>query len=422
LVAITLLRVDCRYDVFHDRVLVTGLDETATSESFEGFDQIAVLLRHQVLLKWGFDPGQQNIIDALRLECIKHTFDPVREYLDGLKWDGRPRIDRWLTTYCHVADTPLNRAFGRKWLLAGVRRVRQPGCKFDYMLVLEGPQRQGKSTLLRILAGEGNFSDAEILGCDKREQQEAVQGVWIYEIGELEGMSKADVTSIKLFLSKTHDSARPAYGRSKVDRPRRCVFCGTTNDEGYLRDPTGNGRFWPANCGLRLIDVEGAARDRDQLWAEAAAAEAAGETLTLPPELWSAAGVEQRARVNQDAWEDLLERRLAGLREEVKEGQYSIGIDSSGGREWRVASGYLLGPVLGIPIERQTNAVTKRLAEVMRTLGWTKPNSSIRVGSVICRAFTKAIEEPKPVEVVAPPLQGPQRPFRRPRLGRQSWS
>jgi predicted P-loop ATPase len=243
LVAIKLLKVECRYDVFHDKIHVVNLSNVAISESVEGFEQIALLLRRKVLLEWGFDPGKQLMEDALRLECLDHTFDPVREYLDGLKWDGVPRIDRWLVRYCGCDDTALNRAFGRKWLVAGVRRVRQPGCKFDTMLVLEGYQGQGKSTLFLVLAGgEENFSDAEIIGDDKKEQQEAVQGVWIYEIGELEGMTKHDVTAIKLFLSKTHDRARPAFGRARVDRARRCVFAGTTNDDKYLRDTTGNRR------------------------------------------------------------------------------------------------------------------------------------------------------------------------------------
>jgi virulence-associated protein E len=282
LVAIKLLKVECSYDVFHDKIHVTNFDDIAESESVEGFEHIALLLRRKVLLEWGFDPGRQFMEDALRLECLDHTFDPVREYLDGLKWDGVPRIDGWLTRYCGADDTPLNRAFGRKWLVAGVRRVRQPGCKFDTMLVLEGYQGQGKSTLLLILAGgDENFSDAEIIGDDKKEQQEAVQGVWIYEIGELEGMTKHDVTSIKLFLSKTHDRARPAFGRARVDRARRCVFAGTTNDDKYLRDTTGNRRVWPVKV-RGLIDLDAVRRDRDQLWAEAATAETAGEPLTLP--------------------------------------------------------------------------------------------------------------------------------------------
>jgi predicted P-loop ATPase len=347
--------------------------------------------------------------EALRLECLEHTYDPVREYLDGLKWDGKPRIDEWLMQYCDAADTPLNRAFGRKALLAGVRRVRQPGCKFDPMLVLEGIQGQGKSSMLKLLAGgDENFSDAEIIGSDKREQQEAVQGVWIYEVGELEGMSKHDVTAIKLFLSKSHDSARPAYGRTRADRPRRCIFVGTTNDEGYLRDPTGNRRFWPVKLHAKLIDLDGVARDRDQLWAEAAFVEATGEPLMISSDLWGAASIEQQARVTQDAWEDLIERKLAGLREDkVKDGVYSVGINDNGDREWRVASSYLLGmDVLNIPVERQSNPVTKRLAEVMRTLGWST-GKTIRVGKQPCRGFTKPIDEPKPLveqNVVAEPI------------------
>src|SRR5262249_3236385 len=104
LVAIKMLKVECSYDVFHDKIHVTNLDDVATSESFEGFDQIALLLRRKVLLEWSFDPGQQHVEHALRLECLDHTFDPVREYLDALKWDGVPRIDGWLTRYCGADD------------------------------------------------------------------------------------------------------------------------------------------------------------------------------------------------------------------------------------------------------------------------------------------------------------------------------
>ena len=157
---------------------------------------------------------------------------------------------------------------------------------------------------------------------------------------------------------------------------------------------------------MKLIDLDGIARDRDQLWAEAAFFEAKGEPLTIPPELWGAASVEQQARVTQDAWEDLLARHLAGLRDDkVKDGAYWVGIDDNGDREWRVASNYLLGPfVLGIEVERQTVAVTKRVADVMRTLGWTKPPQTIRVGNIPCRGFTKAIiNEPNAAEPIAKP-------------------
>jgi putative DNA primase/helicase len=132
--------------------------------------------RQIVLMRFGFDPGPGYTFDALKMLCLNNTFDPVLDYLDGLVWDGRPRVDEWLIRYCGAKDTPLNRAIGRKVLVAAVRRVRVPGCKFDFILVLESKvQGIGKSTLLRILAGDENFSDAEILGQDKREQQETVQ-------------------------------------------------------------------------------------------------------------------------------------------------------------------------------------------------------------------------------------------------------
>jgi predicted P-loop ATPase len=275
------------------------------------------------------------------------------------------------------------------------------------MLVLEGrKQGQGKSSLLKILAGgDENFSDAPIIGSTNREQQEAIQGVWIYEIAELEGMSKHDVTSIKLFLSMTHDRARPAYGHKRVDRARRCVFAGTTNEDDYLRDTTGNRRYWPVKVYIKLIDLVAFERERDQLWAEAAFFEAMGEALTIPPDLWDAASVVQQARVSHDPWEDLIDRHLSALpdkskggKDTVKDGLYSVVTDKNGGREWHVASSYLLGSdVLAIPIDRQSNANTKRLAEVMRTLGWTKPPQTIRVGTKPCRGFTKTIVEPIPL-------------------------
>jgi predicted P-loop ATPase len=280
-------------------------------------------------------------------------------------------------------------------LLAAVRRVRQPGCKFDFILVLEGPQGVGKSTLLRILAGDENFSDNEILGYQKREQQEAVQGIWIYELAELDGMSKSEVTRVKLFASKQCDMARPAYHHGRVDRPRRCVFVATTNEDTYLRDATGNRRFWPVKVGK--IDLAGVARDRDQLWAEAAAMEATGEGLVIAEGLWTQAAIEQKARREPDAWEDPISNRLAGFERKGigagQPGQWAIAVNSGGHRELRVSTPYILEHILGFPKDRQSDAVSKRLANVMRDMGWTRPDTMMRIGGAGCRGFTKALEE-----------------------------
>ena len=194
-------------------------------------------MRDAIISAFKFDPGKNHVHDAIVSLALGCQFDPVRDYLDSLQWDGVPRLDTWLTDHLGVAGTPLNRAIGRKMLIAGVRRVRQPGCKFDYIVVLEGEQGSGRSTALKILAGgEEYFSDAEVISLWPKDRQEQVQGVWIYELAELAGYGKVDVNQFKNFVSQTVDRARPAYGRNRIDRPRRCIFVATTNDDNYLRD------------------------------------------------------------------------------------------------------------------------------------------------------------------------------------------
>jgi hypothetical protein len=388
MMAVAMLRLECRYDLFHDRVIVHNHDCGLKGD--DDFDKVGLKVRQIVLKQYGFDPAINHILDALMLECLNHMFDPVRDYLDGLKWDRVKRLDNWLVTYCKAANTRLNRAIGRTVLIAGVRRVKEPGVKFDYIMVLEGPQGGGKSTMLRILAGEENFSDAEILGADGREQQEAVQGVWIYELAELEGLGRSDVTKVKLFASKTHDKARPAYGRSRVDRARRCVFVATTNDPTYLRDRTGNRRFWPVEVGV--IDLVAVARDRDQLWAEAVVAEASGEPLVIPQVLWPDVEARQKAKMEDDPWENILfgelERWMLNGGAKIAGGLSKMS-DKEGEPEWRVSSDWLLTDVLQIPKERQGNNHAKRLAAVMRDLEWQHPEVPIRIGKVVRRGFVK---------------------------------
>ena len=296
LIAIDRLGIECRYDIFHDKMLVNS--HLLESGGAENLDNVVVMVRALILKEERFDPRKSNVFDALTQRCLENSFDPVKDYLDGLRWDGVERIDKWLTTHLGAEDNALNCAIGRKMLIAAVRRVRQPGCKFDYIVVMDSSQQgAGKSTVIQILAGEGNFSDQEILLSGSKEHQEHLQGVWLYELGELSGLHRADINTVKSFASRQVDRARPAYGRSRVDRPRRCIFIGTTNDPEYLQDPTGNRRFWPFTPGT--IDVEAVRRDRDQLWAEAAAAEAKGEVLTIPEALWPDVEARQQSRLRQ---------------------------------------------------------------------------------------------------------------------------
>ena len=176
MVAVARLGVHCECDAFHNRKKIEG--EILQTYAGDLSDDLCARLRTHILESFNFDPGKDHVRDAANALCLDHTYNPVRDYLDGLMWDGTPRIDTWLTDYMGAEATPLNNAIGRKMLLAGVRRVRQPGVKFDQIIVLEGPQGSGKSTALWILAGgDKYFSDADILSVDSKAQMEALEGV-----------------------------------------------------------------------------------------------------------------------------------------------------------------------------------------------------------------------------------------------------
>lgn len=229
-----------------------------------------------------------------------NSHHPVRDYLDGLEWDGQERLGEWLHAYAGAAPTQLNEAFGRAMLIAAVRRVRRPGVKFDTAVVFEGKQGAGKSRLLRALAGPEYFTDALTVGEDAKSVIEKTSGAWIVEMAELEGIGKKEVQSVKAMLSRQSDRARLPYARTATDVPRQFILCGTVNDSHYLRDASGNRRFWPVRVGA--IDVESLERDRDQLWAEAAYWEAKGEPIELPRDLWGEAAREQEERTAVDPW------------------------------------------------------------------------------------------------------------------------
>jgi hypothetical protein len=342
--AIAALGIVCRYDAFHDRMLVGG--EEINQWAGELSDAVTVVLRQIIVERFDFDPGKENINDAATELCLENRFNPVVDYLDRLGWDGTPRLETWLTRYLGADDTPLNRTIGRLTLVAAVRRARQPGCKFDHILVLEGLEGSMKSTALVTLVGVDNFSDQTILTASDKEQQELVRGVWIFEIADLVGMKRSEVEKVKAFASRTHDRARPAYGRRRVDAARHCIFIATTNDDEYLKSETGNRRFWPV--GTHTIDIEALRHDRDQLWAEATAVETQNDPLILPKELWAEAGEAQDERRQHDPWDDIL--------------------ISVKGTIWIRAREVLMH--LEVPPDRASSETYRRLKRAMRRLGW----------------------------------------------------
>lgn len=233
---------------------------------------------------------------------------PVRAYLDMLTWDGTSRVEAWTSRYLGAEPTDLTHAMGSLWLISAVARVYRPGVKADHMLILEGEQGARKSTALKILSGEDWFTD-ELPDLGSKDAAIHMQGVWIVEIAELDAIGRAEVSRIKAFLTRTTDRFRPPYGRHTVEIKRQCVFAGTVNPDTYLRDETGNRRFWPIRCGT--IDIEALRRDRDQLWAEATARFKEGAIWWIEDkDLLKSAREEQDKRYQSDAWDGLIEHWL----------------------------------------------------------------------------------------------------------------
>lgn len=243
--------------------------------------------------------SKDKIFDAVNVTAGENAFHPVRDYLDSCTWDGVPRVETLLIDYLGTTDDAYTRAVTRKTLAAAVARIYRPGCKFDYMLTLRGRQGLGKSALIAKLGGEW-FSDtfSTIQG---KEAYEQVLGVWLMEVGELAGMRKAEAETIKLYISKQADRFRPAYGRRLQEFPRQCIFIGTTNETEFLRDTTGNRRFWVVDTPhepAKDMWTDLTPATIQQVWGEAVEIYKQGETLFLPPAL------EAVAREVQSAYEE----------------------------------------------------------------------------------------------------------------------
>jgi hypothetical protein len=369
--AIRKLGISFRYDEFHDRWLVEG----GRYGKVANLDHCALMLSIRILKAYKFEPSPGYTLDGVIQICLENRFDPVRDYLDALCWDGVPRLERWVINYLGADDTKLNHEFGRLALIAAVRRVRHPGTKFDPIIVLEGPMGTQKSKAIETLAGIENFSDQTILGARDREQQELLAGVWLFEIAELSNIRKTEVEHIKAFASRTYDRARPAYGRTRVDQPRRCILFATTNDAEYLK--VADRRFWPIKT--TTINIEAIKRDRDQLWAEAAQQEGQRVSIVLKRELWEPARIEQEAREESDPWDDTLANTI-GTKEQDEE---------------RVSSADLLTVVLGIHVSKQRDIDYKKLGRCMRRLGWDGPKR-VTIGGGSVKGYTRPLKEKKP--------------------------
>ena len=353
-IALELLGASVKHNLLTGSIEVSGLEEYGHGPAWSDLaeDWLTVHLQE----KMGFSrTGTCGTL--VRLIAHENRYHPIKNYLDGLKWDGVARLDSWLIDLAGVTDDAYTRAVSALPLIAAVRRVRQAGAKFDEMLVLVSEQGCFKSSALEALCPDRNwFGDSLPFGGDPKQTIEATRNKWIVEYADLAGISKKDHDSMKAFLSRTHDAARMAYARNVTEVPRQWIVIGTINGTEFLSDPTGNRRYWPVTV-TKPFDLERLKSFRDQLWAEAAHREAAGESIRMDKSLWKEAAKAQQKHEVKNAMQDVLATALG---------------DKSG-----CIAAVDLWEICGVPVERRKG--NAQLKKAMEQLGWTQDDR--RTGS-----------------------------------------
>ena len=292
-----------------------------------------------------------SVIEAVSVVAHDNSFHPVRNYLNKLEWDRVPRLDTWLNTVMGVTQSGYSAKVGKRWMISAVARVMRPGCKADSVMILEGGQGEGKSTALSILGGDW-FMDTPFALGDKDGFQ-AIRGKWIIELGELDSFNKAESTKAKQFFSASTDTYRESYGRRTNDVPRQCVFVGTTNQDEYLKDATGNRRYWPVACTRVNLDL--LREIRDQLWAEAMFCYKADEIWWVNRDETAMFSESQDERFVVDEWEGPILNWL----EESQIGETTSGSD-------------VLTSALKLDFGHWGKPEQMRVGAIMHRLGWRR--------------------------------------------------
>ena len=306
---------------------------------------------------WMEKKGMSLKPPAIRAALInvarRSSYNPLQDYLNGLEWDGEPRLNTWLSKYLGCDTKPYTEMIARKFLIGAVARALQPGCKMDTMLILEGPQGVKKSSAIEALFSAAWFTD-ELGDLGSKDAAMQIQGVWCIELAELSTLSRAAANRAKEWITRRRDRFRPPYGRSVIEAPRACVLMGTVNPDGggYLKDSSGGRRFWPVQC--YNINIEEIRENRDQLWAEAKAAfENKEKWWPEPGDQTYLAENEQEERYEEDPWEQPISDYVVKLIGEVtKEQIYEYCLD--------------------IPESQWNTAYAMRVGKIMKRIGWTK--------------------------------------------------
>ena len=342
-----------RHDSFLRRdMLYRPIPGTDTGQRFETREITETDIVHAQV--WcnrnGFpDAARATITDAFHAVAADNSVDLLNYWLGNLKWDRQAQLSSWLMRYLGVEESDYAVVVGRRWMISAVARALSPGCKADGCLILEGVQGGGKSSVLRILAGSEFFGGA-LPDLSSKDAAQFLRGKWLIELAELASLSRLSFEATKAFISRQEERYRPPYGRTEVLELRRCVFVGTTNRDDYLRDPTGNRRFWPVMTGE--IDLEAIRHDRDQLWAEAVHAYNSKEVWWLTGQVAEVAAQEQAERGEDDPW-------VAAIQ------SYCDGREA-------VACKSILAEALEIPAERMNQRESRRVSGILRTLGYQR--------------------------------------------------
>ena len=359
--AVKMLGHELSFNEFAGRLLVDG-------QPMEDREVNGMLTRIEI--EYHFQPPEAYFERIVKFLAWQNSFHPVKQYLDSLRWDGTPRIDTWLIVAAGVEDSEYARAVSSILLIAGVRRIRSPGCKYDEMVIWEDPtQGTDKSSAAAALCPDAAwFSDDLPLNIDSKQMIEKTLGKWIIEASDLAGKRKAEIDQLKATLSRGTDGpARLAYAHFPVERQRHFIVIGTTNNRQYLVD-INNRRFWPLAIGRRF-NVAWIKANRDQLWAEASHREAQGESIRLPERLWPAAAEQQERRREVDPWEDAIRRAL-------------IACPVSGDGKRRVPI-EVAWTAINIPVERRDRTASLRVSDVIQKLGFRRTRVRDEAGDVV---------------------------------------
>lgn len=363
-----------RYDEFNEQILKSKAPPIHRGEKGQLDDNDVTDARRWVFRNVYFEPGKEMTNDAIQNVARRNPFHPVRDYLEALEWDGKERVGSWLHDYLGAANTEYTAEIGRCWIKGAVGRILSPGCKMDYMLILEGPQGARKSTVCAILGGD-HFS--ELVGKPgDTDSLIALRGQWIIEMAELDGMRKAEITAVKQFISVQKDRYRDKYARQALNRPRQCVFIGTVNDGQYLKDMSGGRRFLPTEIGT--INTDALAEDRDQLFAEAVVMFRKDPKI-IPNIAEDILKSEQDKRREQHPWEDAISTFLA-----IYGSQRTAPDD-------HVTMSEIFETVIDKPMDRRNQADVKSVSAILNMFGWDKKRK--RVDGILKWVYARNVEQ-----------------------------